>query len=273
MRAAAAILVVLLWAGPAGAAPRDADAHAARGKQLFAAQQWDDAIAEYQAAYDLDGKPTRLFNMAQAYRLKGDRARALELYRRYVALEPSGRGAPDARIRIAELERALAGSPSPEPSPSPSPDPSTAPYPSPSPSREPFAAPARSSAGDPFTPPRQVDRYPGQRRRTIGQVTFGVGVLAALYGLKYLADAGKKEDEINALTPGQDSWDPSLESSGSRASTYGWILTGGGLALTATAVYLWISGMRADVRAAERAARMSAAPLPGGAAVVVRGRF
>ena len=210
--------------------------------------------------------------MAQAYRLKGDRPRALEMYRRYVALEPNGRGAPDARIRIAELERALGDAPAP--SPSPSPEPSTAPYPSPSPSSEPFAAPGGPTAGDPFTPPRPFDRRPGQRRRTIGQVAFGAGVLAALYGLKYLAEAGQKEDEIDALMPGQDSWDPSLESSGSRASLYGWILTGSGLALTATGVYLWISGMRADVRAAERAARMSAAPLPGGgAALVVRGRF
>ncbi len=272
VRAVAAILVVLLWAGPAGAAPRDADAHAARGKQLFAAQQWDDAIAEYQAAYDLDGKPSRLFNMAQAHRLKGDRARALELYRRYVALEPNGRGAPDARIRIGELETALGNQPAPSPSPSASPEPSIAPYPSPSPSSEPFAAPG-GPPGDPFTPPRPFDRHPGQRRRTIGQVAFGAGVLAALYGLKYLSDASKKQDEIDALRPGEDPWDPSLESSGSRASLYGWILTGSGLALTATGVYLWISGMRADVRAAERAARMSAAPLPGGAALVVRGRF
>ncbi len=267
MRAVAAILVVLLCSGPAGATPRDADAHAARGKQLFAAQRWDAAIAEYQAAYDLDGKPTRLFNMAQAYRLKGDHPRALELYRRYVALDPGGRGAPDARIRISELETAL-GNP-----PSPSPSPSSAPYPSPSPSSEPFAAPGGSPAGDPFTPPRPVDLHPGQRRRTIGQVAFGVGVLAALYGLKYLSDAGKKQDEIDALRPGEDPWDPSLESSGSRAATYGWILTGSGVAITAAGVYLWISGMRADMRAAERAARMSAAPLPGGAALVVRGRF
>src|SRR6185369_10531348 len=47
-----------------------------------------EARAEFEAGYDLQPLPLFLFNAAQAARRAGERARALELYKRFVAADP-----------------------------------------------------------------------------------------------------------------------------------------------------------------------------------------
>ena len=73
VRTAALSLVV---AATALAAPRDdaralreAKAHFRKGAIHYHAREYEQAIAEYQAAYQLSPLPDLLFNLAQAYRL------------------------------------------------------------------------------------------------------------------------------------------------------------------------------------------------------------
>ncbi|HEY0993098.1 MAG TPA: tetratricopeptide repeat protein, partial [Kofleriaceae bacterium] len=78
------------------------------GLEAQSAGRYDEAIAYYRKAYDAVPHAEILFNLAQAYRLKGDAETALGLYQRYLLVEPRGRVAADARKWVAALERVVA---------------------------------------------------------------------------------------------------------------------------------------------------------------------
>jgi tetratricopeptide (TPR) repeat protein len=81
-----------------------ARAHFRAGKALFETGDYERAIDELAAAYQLAPLPDILFNLGQAHRLKGDKKIAADYYRRYVVAKPSGMVSDQARRRLAELE-------------------------------------------------------------------------------------------------------------------------------------------------------------------------
>jgi tetratricopeptide (TPR) repeat protein len=85
------------------AEPTNARAHARQAKAYFDHGDFAHAIEEYQAAYDLDHRPSRLYNLAVCYERSGARAKALELYQRYLSAEPDGDAAAAARESAAAL--------------------------------------------------------------------------------------------------------------------------------------------------------------------------
>jgi len=116
MRSSAILLVVCLAAAPAGAearprpgssdAVRQAKSHFKQGEAFLKQSLWDDAIHEFEAAYELMPLPDLMFNIAQAYRQKGDpaaRDHALEIYVKFVDVQPEGQVADEARTHIAYL--------------------------------------------------------------------------------------------------------------------------------------------------------------------------
>jgi tetratricopeptide (TPR) repeat protein len=88
--------------------------HVADGLAAQDAGDLAEAIAQYERAYRLVPHPELLFNLGQAHRLDGEPARALAFYRRYLAIEPDGRVAADARRWIAELEPIVGDAPEPD---------------------------------------------------------------------------------------------------------------------------------------------------------------
>ncbi|HEY5927039.1 MAG TPA: tetratricopeptide repeat protein [Kofleriaceae bacterium] len=54
------------------------------------------------AVVDVHASPKRVYQAAQAHRMKGDRAKAIELYEKYLQLSPKG---PAANACRAELEK------------------------------------------------------------------------------------------------------------------------------------------------------------------------
>jgi hypothetical protein len=104
--------VLLAAASPVRGAP-DADtvnkakAHFKQGTSYQQAGMLDDAIVEYEAAYALVPEADFLFNIAQCHRLKGDRPKALDYYRRYLEAAPDGKGNAEAREHIVTLTREL----------------------------------------------------------------------------------------------------------------------------------------------------------------------
>jgi hypothetical protein len=72
------------------------------------AERYEQAIAEYQAAYDLSGNAEYLFDIAEAHRRKGDKKQALVEFQRYRHEAPAGPRAGDAVEKIATLEREIA---------------------------------------------------------------------------------------------------------------------------------------------------------------------
>ena len=90
---------------PPPPSPRDAArARFDRGQVLYNLGKLDDAIAEFEAAYELDADPAYLFNLAQAHRLRGNRPRAIFFYRRYLDLSRDAPNRAEIQERITALE-------------------------------------------------------------------------------------------------------------------------------------------------------------------------
>jgi hypothetical protein len=103
------VLVAVALAAPAARADRrdDAKKHFQSGKKHHDAGEWDAAIEDYLAAYQLDPSPAFLFNLGQVYRLKGDRPKAVEYYGRYLEAAPNAKGSDEARAYATQLKAEL----------------------------------------------------------------------------------------------------------------------------------------------------------------------
>ena len=100
--------LALLAAAPSPAHAQEdvrarARAHAKQAAAYYENGVWGDAITEYEAAYALVPHPQLLYDIAQCYRQKGDKAKAVEVYRRFLVLQPEGPGSADALHFIAQL--------------------------------------------------------------------------------------------------------------------------------------------------------------------------
>lgn len=92
---------------PGGAARRQASAHYKQGKAFFDEGEYDKAISEFRAAYDIAPANPLLFSIARSLHLAGNKHEAVDGYRRYLAVEPTGALADEARVYVAELMKEL----------------------------------------------------------------------------------------------------------------------------------------------------------------------
>ena len=67
---------------------RAAKRHYDRGQKLFALQKFDEALDQYQKAYDAKPIPAFLFNIGQCHRNLGDLDAAIFSFKRYLKLDP-----------------------------------------------------------------------------------------------------------------------------------------------------------------------------------------
>jgi hypothetical protein len=117
MRATVALFVLaglatglVLPAGSAragDAATEEARHHFQRGQQFFDVGRWDDAAEEFEKAYAIRSDPTFLYNMAQAYRRKGDAKRARDLYKNYLIKAPKSPQRAEVEERIRTLQKQI----------------------------------------------------------------------------------------------------------------------------------------------------------------------
>jgi tetratricopeptide (TPR) repeat protein len=166
----ALLLGIVLLAAPALAAPPtpltigEAASHHRKGIMFYELGDFDDAITEFKRAYEITDAPALLFNIAQAYRKKGDLAQALHFYETFIRLAPHARNRGDAEVLVVEMQAKLAeqarlaheppappdgGAPVAAPAPLP---PVAAPAP-------PVAAPAPVVVVEPPPPPRPLPVY------------------------------------------------------------------------------------------------------------------
>jgi tetratricopeptide (TPR) repeat protein len=92
-------------AAPAGS--KDARRTFDEATAAFGLGRYAEAADKYEAAFALRPDPALLYNAAQSYRLAGNKARALELYRNYGRLYPDGANAEDARSHVAALKKVI----------------------------------------------------------------------------------------------------------------------------------------------------------------------
>lgn len=109
MRMLLAVTVLGLLAGPARAADDEKTTAAKRfyetGTLLYDRGEFLDAAKEFERAYREQPKAALLYNIASSYDKGGDRAHAVENYRKYVALMPGSPDVASAKARADVLDR------------------------------------------------------------------------------------------------------------------------------------------------------------------------
>jgi tetratricopeptide (TPR) repeat protein len=90
---------------------KSAKQHFKHGRDLQRAHAYEDAVAEYLAAYRLAPRPELLYNIAQCYRLGGDGLDAIDYYLRFLEEAPDDPAAAEARAHIAALRSTFAPAP------------------------------------------------------------------------------------------------------------------------------------------------------------------
>ena len=247
--AALALAAALLVAGSPSAAQgqggdaaekrRQASAHVKQGDQHKEAGAYDDAAREYQAAYELVPHPVLFFNLAQVYRLKGDREQALEYYERYLAGDPDGRASAQARRFASELraaierDRAAARQRERE-----------------SRARQPRARRDAGAVLGPGGPPvDDGEPAPGRGLRVGGMVMGAVGAASVAVGDGFGLKARSISNEIDDHTAGP--WPDELlarQAQGEESEQYMFVFTSAGVAAIAAGGLLYYMGHRARDR-------------------------
>ena len=266
--AVAAAVVALLALGPAvrvaraqaGDAEAQARGHYDRGLVHYNLSEWDDAIQEFKAAYALSKAPGLLFNIAQAYRLKGDRAMAISNYKAYLRLDPTASNRAEVEARIAELEKAVAGDrrredtsrPPPRPGPSKPAPPSTQPV----------------MRVDAKVMRVEVNARKGnQTMMRAGLITAGAGVVIVGVGTYFGVKAAQSWGEVERIDTNRLDWGDTEMGYWDDAQDQeltAKILIGVGAVALATGGVLYFFGARATSDA-----QISALPTGGGALVGV----
>ena len=85
-------------------AMRSAKRHYDRGEKLFALGKFDEALDEYQKAFDAKPLPGFLFNIGQCYRNLGDYEQAIFSFKKYLKLDPDAPNKDKVHKLIEELE-------------------------------------------------------------------------------------------------------------------------------------------------------------------------
>jgi tetratricopeptide (TPR) repeat protein len=116
LRLLIALTLVLVTARVASADEPDvarARLHFERGEKLYALARFNDALGEYQAAFDAKPLPAFLFNIAQCYRNLADYGAAVFSFRKYLQLAPAAPNREQVEQLISELETKRDRAPAP----------------------------------------------------------------------------------------------------------------------------------------------------------------
>jgi tetratricopeptide (TPR) repeat protein len=102
------VLLVTLFAARVAYAEdpstKSAKRHFDRGQKLFNLGKFDEALDEYQQAYEAKEIPAILFNIGQCYRNLGDFDAAVFSFKKYLKLEPDADNREQVEEYIEELE-------------------------------------------------------------------------------------------------------------------------------------------------------------------------
>jgi tetratricopeptide (TPR) repeat protein len=250
--------VILLWGSliitsricAAQPADRKADAaareHYKRGMRFYDLGRFDDAIHEFETAYESKEDPFYIYNLAQAHRRAGNLSKAIELYRTYLRKSPNAPDRSDVEQRIAAIEKSLASTPA-EHGPKAEPRGATS-------AVTPPAAQVTAAEPAPSEPPRlptvQVGGPAEPREQpsktspmfVTGLVTGGTGIVLAGVGVALAVSASSRLSDVrNAAT-----YDPSAEDSAKSKRTVGYVLIGAGAAAAVAGTTLLVLGMNSD---------------------------
>jgi tetratricopeptide (TPR) repeat protein len=235
LRPAVAVLVCLVAMSVARAddteTSRGLREHYARGTTLFDLGRYDEAIREYEAAYELRNDPTLLYDIAQAHRLAHRPEAAVRFYKAYLAREPNSPIRERVEERIIELQKLLPPTVTTQPAPRPT-----------------------------ATDTAELTR-PAAARRTV-RVRLGAGIGLGVVGLGLtvggivlVALSGHASDQLTAANNAHLAYDPHLYSTYQNDAIAGGIMVGVGvLALGAGGTLIGLDIRRERARRGDLAA-------------------
>jgi len=283
------LLVIVGFALAAPAAAEDLNAareHYRKGSTYFDLQKYIDAAHEYELAYEAKEDPALLFNIAQAYRLGGESAKALGAYKSFLRKVPTARNREEVATRINELQHivdqqkhsaeappmgTLPADIKNEPSRGETP-PTTPPAGTTTTTPTPEATATPPS--QPTTPPpavvAPVDRNAGRTKTVVGIALGAVGVAAIVVGIVMEVAASSASDDLTNAKSGTV-FSPSKEETVKTDNAVGVaMLVVGGVSAAAGAT-LFILGRRES----KRARSLAVAPVlsPTTAGLSFSGRF
>jgi len=180
-------LALLVLASPrVGAQPATASSLEASGNKHFELAEYDAAITDFKEAFRISDAPGYLYNIAQAYRLKGDCRSASTFYKTYLRRMPDATNAAKVRERVTEMD-ACAGTQPAAPTP-------------PAPTTTTPAQPVPPPVEHPEPPPTPQPEHPTGSGRTwmkyTGLASLGVGAVGLGLGLKFMLDSRSANDDL-----------------------------------------------------------------------------
>jgi tetratricopeptide (TPR) repeat protein len=235
--------------------------HYQRATRAYDLQKYQEAIDEYQKAYEISGDPPMLYNIAQAYRLADKPDEAVRYYRRFLQRMPNARNREDVERKIADQEKLADQRKKVEPVAPPAPPQTTKPPPivevKPPP---PVVTPPPQLPLPPPPPPET-----SHARAVVGWCLIGAGLIvdgvAAYEGYR----ARQKGDQLtrdSMATPAK-MFDPAVETAGKNANIAAIALGIGGTAVAIAGVIVLITGddsSEQSERPATPVARLSLTP-------------
>ena len=301
-------ITLILAAGRASAQSAD-DKEKAKllhqaGLAEYQAGRYGAAVAAFRHAYKLVPAPGILFNLAQAYRLKGDCRSARRSYKKFLkestdaaqlALakehlaglrcsddQPAAQPAPAAAPAPAPAAQPAPAAPTaappapvaqPAPAPAPAPRVATAPPPAQT-AIQPQAAPlpATGPTAGTLTQTTPIDSHPGRAKRMAGIGLGAAGaaflVISVYHGLKARGDANELDsfyEDGGAWTDELAEREDSLDRNRTRAIGFGLV---GAVALTGGGIFYWMGNQDE-----QRAAQLGVSSGSNGAVVSWSGSF
>ena len=227
---------------------KQADRHLQRGLAYYDDRQFERAIAEFLAGYDLDPRPAFLFALGQSERRSGDCASATVYYRRFLTTSPPQRQVQAATLHLHGCKRALEDGPG---------------------RHFRATAPAPAPVQTVFVQPLPVSEPSPWYHDWVGDSLLGLGTASVATGVGLLVSARSAADRASWVETYTE-YDREMTQA-RRARTWGITALFAGTALVAGAAYRLHS--QARQREDGLALHTNFQPLQGGLAVSLGGRF
>lgn len=248
------------------AAPGSAKDHFQKGTKYFDLGHFDDAVKEYEAAYEIKDEPVLLYNIAQAHRLANHFKEAVHFYKAYKRRMPNAPNRDEVNAKIDEIEKLIEqqkrtstmppdnpmmpGDRQPNTPPRPADgqttpppvNPTTPPPDGTQPAVTPTAQPPVSDIPTPQPEEKKpVDPNAGKTKKIAGLALVGVGAVAIIGGIVCSALAVGAGNDVTSAAKNGGTFDPSKESSGHTDQLVAGVMYGvGGAALVAGAVVTYL---------------------------------
>ena len=267
--------------------------HYTRGTSFYDLGRYDDAIKEFEAAYELKNDPAFLYNLAQSYRQAGKHDQAVHFYKTYLRYVPKAPNRADIEEKIKAEEKAeeqLAvqqpGTTPPTNTTTPPANTTTPPTNTTPPGNEPNVnVPPPNTTTEPppgYTPPPgsapapgATTSDPGRKFRIAGAATAAVGGIMYVIGIIEWRRALSASKDVENAAANNQAFDPEAQRRGQSAETaQRWLYTLGTVAVGA-GVGLWFYGNHVTTAAETTTWRVSLAPVvtPGEGGATLRITF